>query len=1207
MIDTVIAATGEVALIPGCILGLEMAIADDAGTTQALTGRRWYMTIWRLSDNAEIQTVTTDAVTDSSGTYAPLWFDGAATRAIYDAQRGNSLSIEWGELLAPDNRAPWESRCLKLMAGPATVTGTGSGAAIAAATRVVRNLTTARLSYVARGLPGLSAATQLANTPDPANPGHAYISTPTVEAMDARYRSTGTAAGAAAGATAGAAAAAPYAAAALASKNAADADVALTHADVASTAASAALAQAWAESGGAPGGGSTQSAKAWALASASSAAIATAQAAIATTQAGIATTQATNAAASAALAASYAIPAALATGIGSVTIPAAMTAFRTTGFRTLGKGAAIYTRATGLPSWGQNIWWFADATGAQFQICEGRPDLLMFGGYDDGAKPYASRTVTGTDNAPAMNALLYYCQYYGYSTAWVPAGKYTFYDTIHAGFGGGTLGQYSHINIRGAGALYAGHSILPGFPGTALYSAFSDRPLLSVQGQRDCTISDMTFVGLYSKYIIDNNLAVTNGLQIYNPSFDDRDISNWWDPNLSPMQDGRYTPYAAIAVDPFSGTRPSLVAWAPSTAYQTGDVRFVNSKVYVARNYGTSASSGGPSGTTATEADGTMIWVYMGPYSAGSPNQYVSYNDVSYPSYSGVGSTQYGKGQSSKITVERCNFEGFVSTIVVQPSGFDGNGDFLTVKDCLIQFTKYAVEICQTQSRNVHVTNVTGNQIFTFLEGAAHGKRQGRFQGPVINLSLSNTMNLFNALAAYLAELTFQDCYIESLDRLGNLMGSAGKPVIFIAGDMNMLTVTYNNFRGVPDNHLSGSTTRHTGATSCSSPIMFIGTALNFERVCVLLAQDLYTRSGLVQDVTNTGTHLPFYVALANNALAGGLVTPQFGSQPSSNKTDFAHQFIVRNVTDGNSGGVRPLSGGLFGDAQRIYGSPFYIRKLQMLGLNAPVDVGRKYSDLPKQSRFPDLALNGRILTGTFFQSPAAAESAFLMPGDVLLDESTGKTFFIYSFDTTTKLMKAYLQNGFTGPAGSETIYGTFSTTVGNFTACTGRRCTFNTPLFVSNLATKTLTGDLTNGSTKIQNVARASLKLLGLKVTGGTIPAGSVVIGVDGSDVYISGSGPTANATGASITFGTSSPLLRDCGDAQGVAGASTYGAIVGDYIDSDPKEEGLATDGVTFSAFDDTAQTITLTGGNPLWPPRNNFRLKSFRMAPPANAATP
>src|SRR4051812_17599431 len=169
----------------------------------------------------------------------------------------------------------------------------------------------------------------------------------------------------------------------------------------------------------------------------------------------------------------YTMTIGLAMQISSMTVPTGTDMISTSGFRTLGKGAPTYIRATGLPSWGQGIWWFADAAGAQFQISESCPDLMMFGGYDDGSKAYNTNTVLGTDNAPAMNALLYYCQLYGYATAYVPAGKFAFDDTIHVGYGAGTtIGTYSRVNVRGAGAMYTSWSSVVGFPGTCFIARF---------------------------------------------------------------------------------------------------------------------------------------------------------------------------------------------------------------------------------------------------------------------------------------------------------------------------------------------------------------------------------------------------------------------------------------------------------------------------------------------------------------------------------------------------------------------------------------------------------------------------------------------------------------------------------------------------------------------------------------------------------------
>lgn len=54
-------------------------------------------------------------------------------------------------------------------------------------------------------------------------------------------------------------------------------------------------------------------------------------------------------------------------------------------------------------------------------------------------------------------------------------------------------------------------------------------------------------------------------------------------------------------------------AWAASTAYLLGQQVHLGGNVYRCTTAGTSASSGGPSGTGATITDGTAVWAYVGP------------------------------------------------------------------------------------------------------------------------------------------------------------------------------------------------------------------------------------------------------------------------------------------------------------------------------------------------------------------------------------------------------------------------------------------------------------------------------------------------------------------------------------------------------------------------------------------------------------------
>lgn len=59
-------------------------------------------------------------------------------------------------------------------------------------------------------------------------------------------------------------------------------------------------------------------------------------------------------------------------------------------------------------------------------------------------------------------------------------------------------------------------------------------------------------------------------------------------------------------------TITALTGWAPTTAYVVGDRRTNSSKCYLCITAGTSAGSGGPTGTGSDITDGTVHWRYLG-------------------------------------------------------------------------------------------------------------------------------------------------------------------------------------------------------------------------------------------------------------------------------------------------------------------------------------------------------------------------------------------------------------------------------------------------------------------------------------------------------------------------------------------------------------------------------------------------------------------
>lgn len=67
----------------------------------------------------------------------------------------------------------------------------------------------------------------------------------------------------------------------------------------------------------------------------------------------------------------------------------------------------------------------------------------------------------------------------------------------------------------------------------------------------------------------------------------------------------------------------ATIAWVASTAYAYGDERSNGGNTYVCKTAGTSASSGGPTGTTSEITDGTCVWDYVTPVTGVNPRNLV--------------------------------------------------------------------------------------------------------------------------------------------------------------------------------------------------------------------------------------------------------------------------------------------------------------------------------------------------------------------------------------------------------------------------------------------------------------------------------------------------------------------------------------------------------------------------------------------------------
>lgn len=233
----------------------------------------------------------------------------------------------------------------------------------------------------------------------------------------------------------------------------------------------------------------------------------------------------------------------LATDIATTTIPTNVKEIVTSGYAAKGVGGGRYvvTATTGATAYR-----FQSANGRWFQY---KPyslgaDLQAFGAVPDGAVG-ASRSLSGTDNAAAIRAWLYFSIYVEKCAAIAPAGCYLTTEPLHAGYGDGA---YDSAHIFGAGPKFRGESA---FAGTAFLCDYSNAGGIHFQGIRQGDISGCTFVGKNFDWIESHALGTND------TTLDDTDIANWKDTGLHANAESRYAPNAGVVIDGYSGTQPA--------------------------------------------------------------------------------------------------------------------------------------------------------------------------------------------------------------------------------------------------------------------------------------------------------------------------------------------------------------------------------------------------------------------------------------------------------------------------------------------------------------------------------------------------------------------------------------------------------------------------------------------------------------------------
>jgi hypothetical protein len=177
-----------------------------------------------------------------------------------------------------------------------------------------------------------------------------------------------------------------------------------------------------------------------------------------------------------------------------------------------------------------------------------RQGIHVFNFMSDAVRADAIAGLRAFDHQPAVQAAIDFAIYSnGLGTAPGPevqlgGAVYRLDRTVHVGYGI----DFRSIKVKGEGRRFGGTFHASG-SGTCFVVTFSNAPGIVVQGGRNVVLSDFSMVGENFDHCVDLENS---------PTMDNLTLATWIDPALDANANSRYTPYAGIAIDPYSGAQP---------------------------------------------------------------------------------------------------------------------------------------------------------------------------------------------------------------------------------------------------------------------------------------------------------------------------------------------------------------------------------------------------------------------------------------------------------------------------------------------------------------------------------------------------------------------------------------------------------------------------------------------------------------------------
>lgn len=454
--------------------------------------------------------------------------------------------------------------------------------------------------------------------------------------------------------------------------------------------------------------------------------------------------------------------------------------------------------------------------------------------------------------------------------------------------------------------------------------------------------------------------------------------------------------------------------------------------------------------------------------------------------YPGQSSYYIGNIGSSSIRIEGCVIYGFVTGIVISPSGTTQNAENILISDCRFLFNKVSVAICQGQSRNVILQNIAsfGNQFFvsTLDYGAGGGSP------PFINgANVGGTKYLFH-IGINWGLATIVSLYAEStigMGYIGTAYSSANMPATFMGCSFNFIET-----KPAIDTHLWSF-----------SPINFIGCSFS-------------TNSGKAPLRFFNNNYLKFSSCFFANGTVGGLKDNEknhthYGEElPLGFSTPIGVKMedtIVRDLTSGgilrkldscyNCAQIALLNGYSMPNGSQIMADDLNATQLVTSSQIKEIHIGKVNltADGLGNANFivsnPGILKRGDLVS--FHQNGFVGEHypddfLFLKPGDVFPYKNPGVIGQIVKIEGSTVTLEWVAKSINSGTADISVKYipRFHEETKGDVTEC--------------NECNEIINGEVRKCSGIIKNVSKAYAWRKGDRISGDGIPEGAYITEID-------------------------------------------------------------------------------------------------------------